>query len=254
MRRAREAGDALGGEDLAGVPLVLGLDVDLVRTPSARIPRSSHTPETPVPVPISTTERASSSAARKRSADTAAGAGSARSRPPPRAQRASASTASSGTKDSAYSQLERNGASASGVIVHSGEASGGAAAAGPGDLRDALVVLRDRRGDGRADPRRCPDRGPLSRFSASPVVLTGFRTRRAQGRHHGPHDRRGGTASPCSTGTWPAWRCLTRWSPHCSSRDAPPRAPRPRPRPGPLRPGTTSSATTARGSTASPTA
>ncbi|MCY1554263.1 hypothetical protein D9M68_908260 [compost metagenome] len=39
----------------------------VVRTPSGRIPRSSHTPDTPVPVPISTIERASSTAARKRS-------------------------------------------------------------------------------------------------------------------------------------------------------------------------------------------
>ena len=45
----------------------------VVRTPSARMPRSSHRPETPVPVPISITARASSTEARKRSAAPAPG-------------------------------------------------------------------------------------------------------------------------------------------------------------------------------------
>ena len=40
----------------------------VVRTPSARMPRSSQSPETPVPVPISTTARASRTEARKRRA------------------------------------------------------------------------------------------------------------------------------------------------------------------------------------------
>ena len=40
----------------------------VVSTPSARMPRSSQRPETPVPVPISTTARASRTEARKRSA------------------------------------------------------------------------------------------------------------------------------------------------------------------------------------------
>ena len=40
----------------------------VVSTPSARIPRSIHSPETPVPVPISTTARASRTEARNRSA------------------------------------------------------------------------------------------------------------------------------------------------------------------------------------------
>ena len=40
----------------------------VVSTPSPRIPRSSHSPDTPVPVPTSTTARASSTEARKRSA------------------------------------------------------------------------------------------------------------------------------------------------------------------------------------------
>ena len=53
----------------------------VVSTPSGRMPRSSHSPETPVPVPISTTARASSTEARKRSVGAAAGADRRRRRP-----------------------------------------------------------------------------------------------------------------------------------------------------------------------------
>ena len=76
----------------------------VVRTPSGRMPRSSHRPETPVPVPISTTARASRTEARKRS-----------TAPPPdpigetptssARARAEARTSSSATYSSAWLQL-----------------------------------------------------------------------------------------------------------------------------------------------------
>ena len=76
----------------------------VVSTPSGRMPRSSHSPDTPAPVPTSTTARAATVAARKRSAA-----------PPPvpigtqpssrPRRRAAWSTASSARYASAYSLL-----------------------------------------------------------------------------------------------------------------------------------------------------
>ena len=72
----RRAGDGAGA--LGGMPASVKVSrasrwcsvsmSTVVRMPSARMPRSSHSPETPVPVPISTTARASRTEARKRSA------------------------------------------------------------------------------------------------------------------------------------------------------------------------------------------
>jgi hypothetical protein len=72
----------------------------VVSTPSGRMPRSNHSPLTPVPVPISTTARAPQAAANRRTAAPTPGltAGTPISRAIPRAVR---KTTSSGTYASA---------------------------------------------------------------------------------------------------------------------------------------------------------
>ena len=61
-------GDAGLGEGLLASRWCSASTSTVVSTPSARMPRSSQRPETPVPVPTSTTARASSTEARKRRA------------------------------------------------------------------------------------------------------------------------------------------------------------------------------------------